>query len=51
MRSEQMAQVITAEMGCPISFSNMGQVMAANMVLDYFARLAGEYPFEEVRQG
>jgi betaine-aldehyde dehydrogenase len=51
MRGEQMAQVITAEMGSPISFSNMGQVMASNLVLDYFARLAGEYAFEEVRQG
>ena len=51
MRSEQLAQVITAEMGSPISFSNMGQVLAANLVLDYFARLAGEYAFEDVRQG
>jgi betaine-aldehyde dehydrogenase len=51
MRSEQLAQVITAEMGSPITFSNLGQVMAANMILDYFARLAGEYAFEDVRQG
>jgi hypothetical protein len=29
----------------------MGQVMAANMVLDYYVRLAREYPFEEVRSG
>jgi betaine-aldehyde dehydrogenase len=50
-RSEQLAQVITAEMGSPIAFSNLGQVMAANMVLDYFARLAGEFAFEDVRQG
>jgi len=51
MRGEQLAQVITNEMGSPISFSNMGQVMAANFVLDYYARLAGEYAFEDVRQG
>lgn len=50
-RSEPLAQAITAEMGSPISFSNMGQVMAANLVLDYFARLAGEYAFEDVRAG
>jgi len=50
-RSAEMATTITAEMGSPISFSNMGQVMAANMVLDYFIRLAREYPFEEVRDG
>ena len=50
-RSEAMAQVITAEMGSPISFSTMGQVMAAHFVLDYFARLAGSYAFEDVRPG
>ncbi len=50
-RSAEMATTITAEMGSPISFSHMGQVMASNMVLDYFGRLAREYPFEEVRDG
>jgi betaine-aldehyde dehydrogenase len=50
-RAAEMATVITDEMGSPISFSNLGQVMASNMVLDYFARLAREYPFEEVRDG
>src|SRR5689334_8915358 len=50
-RSADMALTITQEMGCPISFSNMGQVMATNMVLDYYVRLAREYPFEEMRQG
>jgi aldehyde dehydrogenase (NAD+) len=50
-RSGDMAALITSEMGSPISFSQLGQVMAANMVLDYFTRLAREYPFEEVRPG
>jgi betaine-aldehyde dehydrogenase len=50
-RSAELATTITEEMGSPISFSNMGQVMAANMVLDYFIRLTREYPFEEVRDG
>ncbi len=50
-RSEEMAVTITTEMGSPISFSNMGQVMASHMVLDYYIRLAREYPFEEVRPG
>jgi betaine-aldehyde dehydrogenase len=50
-RSVEMAATITEEMGAPISFSNMGQVMAANLVLDYFVRLAREFPFEEVRDG
>lgn len=50
-RSAEMATTITEEMGSPISFSNMGQVMAPNMVLDYYTRLAREYPFEDVRPG
>jgi betaine-aldehyde dehydrogenase len=50
-RAAAMATTITAEMGSPISFSHMGQVMAANLVLDYFIRLASEYRFEEVRDG
>lgn len=50
-RADVMATTITAEMGCPISFSTIGQVMAAHMVLDYFTNLARTYPFEEVRPG
>src|SRR6185503_14325956 len=50
-RADAMAVTITQEMGCPISFSHMGQVMATNMVLDYYTRLAREYPFEQIRPG
>ncbi len=50
-RSEEIAETITREMGSPISFSNLGQAMAANMVLDYFTGLARDYAFEELRQG
>jgi betaine-aldehyde dehydrogenase len=50
-RSEEMANTITAEMGSPISFSQVGQVMATNMILDYFIRLAREFAFEDVRPG
>jgi len=50
-RAPELAATITSEMGCPISFSNLGQVMGANMVLDYYIGLAREYPFEEVRPG
>ena len=50
-RAETMASTITAEMGCPISFSTVGQVMASYMVLDYFTNLARQFPFEEVRPG
>ena len=50
-RAGDLATTITAEMGSPITFSHMGQVLAANMVLAYYAKLAREYPFEEVRPG
>lgn len=50
-RSAELATTITQEMGCPITFSNLGQVMAANMVLEYFTRLAREYAFEDLRPG
>ncbi len=48
-RSDDLANLITAELGTPILFSHFGQVGAAGMVLDYFANLTGSYPFEEVR--
>jgi betaine-aldehyde dehydrogenase len=50
-RSADMAVTITTEMGCPISFSNLGQVMASNMVLGYYAQLARTYQFEDMRAG
>jgi betaine-aldehyde dehydrogenase len=50
-RADDIASTITAEMGCPISFSLVGQVMASTMVLDFFTRLAREYAFEDVRPG
>jgi betaine-aldehyde dehydrogenase len=50
-RADELATTITQEMGSPISFSHMGQVMAATMVLDYYVRLAREYRFEDVRPG
>jgi betaine-aldehyde dehydrogenase len=50
-RAADLATTITNEMGCPILFSQLGQVMAANLVLDYFTHLAREYRFEEVRPG
>ena len=50
-RSDELAVTITEEMGSTISFSHMGQVMAANMVLHYYTELARTFPFEEVRPG
>jgi aldehyde dehydrogenase (NAD+) len=50
-RSQELATTITAEMGSPIVFSQMGQVMAANLVLGYYANLTRQFPFEEIRTG
>jgi aldehyde dehydrogenase (NAD+) len=50
-RSQELADVITRENGSPASFSLMGQVFAATMVLDGFVDLVERYPFEEERPG
>ncbi len=46
-----LAELITREMGSPITFSQLGQTLAANMVLEYYVGLARAYPFEETRDG
>ena len=50
-RMDEWAGVISQEMGSPFSFSQMGQIFASTMVLDYYAGLADTYNFEEVRNG
>ncbi|MFN8026673.1 MAG: aldehyde dehydrogenase [Acidimicrobiia bacterium] len=50
-RYEEVAKTITEEMGSPMSFSIMGQVFASTMVLDFYANLAREFAFEELRTG
>ena len=46
-----MAEIITREMGSPITFSTMGQVLAPSMVFSYYADLATTYAFDDVRAG
>jgi aldehyde dehydrogenase (NAD+) len=46
-----MAEVITREMGSPITFSGMGQVLAPMMIFNYYADLATTFAFDEVRTG
>jgi betaine-aldehyde dehydrogenase len=50
-RSGELAEVITAEMGSPSSWSLMGQVFSSTMVLDGWADLTRTFPFEEIRPG
>jgi aldehyde dehydrogenase (NAD+) len=46
-----LAEIITREMGAPITFSNLGQVLAPMMIFNYYADLASTFAFDEVRDG
>ena len=48
-RKEEMAQLLSAEMGSPISYSRA--VQCANGLVGLFASLAESFPFEEERPG
>jgi len=50
-RMDDWAALITSEVGAPFGFSQMGQVFASTMVMDYYVGLANDFHFEEVRQG
>ncbi|WP_035855745.1 aldehyde dehydrogenase [Cryptosporangium arvum] len=50
-RLEDFARTISTEMGSPLQFSRMGQVLAATMALDFFTGLARETQWEETRAG
>jgi aldehyde dehydrogenase (NAD+) len=50
-RSQEFATIITQQNGSPISWSLLGQVFSATMVLDFYTGLVREYPFEEERAG
>ena len=51
VRFTDFADLITAENGCPTLFSQLGQVGAATMVLQFFTDLTRTFEFEEFRQG
>ena len=46
-----MAEVITEEMGSPITFSNLAQSPAPWMMLDAFLKVGADFPWEETRPG
>ncbi len=50
-RRREVAQLITSEMGSPISFSKFSQATLPMMLLDAFADIASSFPWEEVRRG
>ncbi len=46
-----IAELISTENGCPVSWSLMGQVFAATMVADQYVGLADSFPFTDMRAG
>ena len=50
-RLDDIANVISSEMGSPILFSQLAQAPMPYMMLNYFVGLARQFPFEETRQG
>ena len=48
--SEELAQAITAEMGCPISQSRAIQVVNPVRILEGYLEVAASYPFRSVRR-
>ncbi len=50
-RAQDLADVISSQNGSPKSWSLMGQVFSATMVLDTYAGLASGYPWEDHRTG
>jgi aldehyde dehydrogenase (NAD+) len=47
---ETFANIVTEEMGCPISLSRPLQAATPRLVLESFLELAGSYPFRSVRR-
>lgn len=50
-RREQMAQLISAEIGAPISFAKRAQVGLPTMMMSAFCDVAEAYPWQEARPG
>ncbi|MFF0488692.1 aldehyde dehydrogenase [Nocardia sp. NPDC004068] len=49
-RAEEIARVVTAEMGCPISLSNTMQAAGPRLLLDAFLDMAPAYPWADTRR-
>jgi aldehyde dehydrogenase (NAD+) len=48
---QPLAELITTEMGSPVTWGSMAQVFAPAMIFDYYAGLADDYAFNEIRPG
>jgi len=48
--ADELANLVTAEVGATILFSHFGQIGATNMVLDAYVNVLDAFEFEELRQ-
>src|SRR5580700_4976666 len=46
-----LAETVATEMGSPVSWAMLGQVLAPSMIFNYYAGLARTFAFDEVRTG
>ncbi len=46
-----LTELIANEMGSPVSWGQLAQVLAPSMILDYYAGMAATYAFDTVRDG
>ena len=51
LHQQEMAELVTEEMGSPISFSVFGQALLPQQVLQYYVDLASAFTWEEERPG
>ena len=47
----EMAALVTEEMGCPISYGQIGQAFVGVMIIDSGVKLAAGYAWEQLRRG
>jgi acyl-CoA reductase-like NAD-dependent aldehyde dehydrogenase len=49
-KREDLALLVTREMGCPITLSRVLQATSPRLVLDTYAEIGSDYPFRSVRR-
>ncbi len=49
--TDDLNNLIANEMGSPVSWGALAQVLAPTMILDYYAGLGSTYPFETMKDG
>jgi betaine-aldehyde dehydrogenase len=47
----EFAEIISTEMGSPVSWAQLGQVLAPSMIFSYYAGMVPGFAFDEVRSG